>query len=109
MLTIGNKQIPVDSEGYLEQLSDWQPEVAEQIAKKEGLELTEAHWEIINLLRRFYQEFELSPAMRPLVKYIGLNMGKEKAKSIYLMQLFGESPAKMTSKLAGLPKPTNCL
>ncbi|WP_202931218.1 TusE/DsrC/DsvC family sulfur relay protein [Oceanospirillum linum] len=105
----GNKRIPLDDEGYLEQLSDWQPEVAEQMAEKEGLELTEAHWEVIHLLRRFYQEFELSPAMRPLVKYIGLNLGKEKAKSIYLMQLFGESPAKMASKLAGLPKPTNCL
>ncbi|MDX1397703.1 MAG: TusE/DsrC/DsvC family sulfur relay protein [Oceanospirillum sp.] len=109
MLTIDNKQIQVDDEGYLENLADWQPEVAEQIAREEGLELTEAHWEILNLLRQFYQEFELSPAMRPLVKYIGINLDKDKAKSIYLMQLFGESPAKMASKLAGLPKPTNCL
>lgn len=109
MLNLADKQIPTDEEGYLENLSDWQPEVAELIAETEGLELTESHWEIINLLRQFYQEFELSPAMRPLVKYIGIHLDKEKAKSIYLMQLFGESPAKLASKLAGLPKPTNCL
>lgn len=109
MLQVADQQIATDSEGYLENLDDWQPDVAEQIARQEGLELTEAHWEIIRLLRQFYQEFELSPAMRPLVKYIGMHLDKDKAKSIYLMQLFGESPAKLASKLAGLPKPTNCL
>ena len=101
--------IEFDEEGYLLDLSQWNEALAEDIAAQEGLELTEAHWEILNLLRQFYQEFELSPAMRPLVKYIGINLDKDKAKSIYLMQLFGESPAKMASKLAGLPKPTNCL
>lgn len=105
-----SQEIPAtDSEGYLENLSDWNENVAEQIAQSEGMQLTEAHWQIIHLLRRFYEEFELSPAMRPLVKYIGLHLGKEQARSIYLMQLFGDSPAKMASKIAGLPKPTNCL
>lgn len=105
-----HQEIPAtDSEGYLENLSDWSENVAEQIAQSEGMQLTEAHWQIIHLLRRFYEEFELSPAMRPLVKYIGLHLGKEQARSIYLMQLFGDSPAKMASKIAGLPKPTNCL
>lgn len=109
MLTLDDRRIATDEEGYLEDLNDWNPDVAEAIARQEGLELTEAHWEILHLLRRFYQEFELSPAMRPLVKYIGLNLDKEKARSIYLMQLFGESPARLASRLAGLPKPTNCL
>lgn len=109
MLPLENASVPTDDEGYLENLNDWQPEIAALIAKNEGLTLSPEHWEIITLLRQFYQEFELSPAMRPLIKYIGLQLGKEKARSIYLMQLFGESPAKMASKIAGLPKPTNCL
>ncbi len=108
-LISNGQSLATDSEGYLENLTDWSENVAELIAKNEGLELTENHWQIIHLLRRFYSEYELSPAMRPLVKYIGLHLGKEQAKSIYLMQLFGESPPKLASKIAGLPKPTNCL
>ena len=47
--------------------------------------------------------------MRILVKQVGLQLGKEKGTSLYLLQLFPGSPAKIASKIAGLPKPTNCL
>ena len=98
-----------DKEGFLRNLSDWNTAVAEQIADAEQLELTPAHWEVIDLLREYYQEFDDSPAMRPLVKYCGLRLGADKGRSIYLMSLFPGSPAKLGSKIAGLPKPDNCL
>ncbi len=98
-----------DGEGFLRNLDDWDPEVAAQIADTEGIELDERHWEIIQLLRAYYKEFDASPAMRPLVKYCGLKLGAEKGRSIYLMSLFPGSPAKIGSKIAGLPKPENCL
>jgi tRNA 2-thiouridine synthesizing protein E len=101
--------ISVDQEGFLSELADWTPEVARQIATGEGLDLTEAHWEIVHLLRTYYGEFDSSPAMRALVKYCALQLGKDKGKSIYLMSLFPGSPAKIGSKIAGLPKPDNCL
>jgi tRNA 2-thiouridine synthesizing protein E len=47
--------------------------------------------------------------MRILVKHVRSQLGEEKGNSIYLMQLFPGSPAKLASKLAGLPKPDNCL
>jgi tRNA 2-thiouridine synthesizing protein E len=99
----------VDSEGFLQQLEDWTPDTAAFIAQQENISLTAEHWEIIYLIREFYQEFDLSPAMRPLVKYVGYHLGTEKGKSIYLMQLFPPSPAKLAAKIAGLPKPANCL
>lgn len=98
-----------DKEGFLRDLDAWQPEVAQQIAAMEGLALSPAHWEVVNLLRDYYQEFDASPAMRPLVKYCALKLGADKGKSIYLMRLFPGSPAKLGSKIAGLPKPDNCL
>ena len=98
-----------DKEGFLRRLDDWTPQVAEQIAAREQLTLTEAHWEVIRLLRDYYREFDSSPAMRPLVKYCGLKLGGDKGRSIYLMSLFPGSPAKLGSKIAGLPKPDNCL
>lgn len=98
-----------DKEGFLRSMDDWTPEVAEQIAAREQLTLTDAHWEVIGLLRNYYREFDSSPAMRALVKYCALKLGSDKGKSIYLLSLFPGSPAKLGSKIAGLPKPDNCL
>ena len=104
-LISNGQSLSTDSEGYLENLTDWNEDVAELIAKNEGLELTENHWQIIHLLRRFYSEYELSPAMRPLVKAVAAELGPEKGRSIHLMKLFPGSPAKVAARLAGLPKP----
>lgn len=98
-----------DKEGFLRCLDQWTPDVARQIAAAEQLELTDEHWQVIELLREYYREFDSSPAMRPLVKYCRLKLGPDKGKSIYLLTLFPGSPAKIGSKIAGLPKPDNCL
>ena len=98
-----------DKDGFLRSLNDWSPEVAVQIASNEAIDLTPAHWELIELLRDYYIEFDASPAMRPLVKYCALKLGPDKGKSLYLLGLFPGSPAKIGSKIAGLPKPDNCL
>ncbi len=99
----------LDKDGFLTNLDDWNEAVAQALAASESIELTDAHWEIINLLRRFYDEFQLSPAMRPLSRYIREHLGADKASSIYLMTLFPGSPAKLAAKIAGLPRPENCL
>jgi tRNA 2-thiouridine synthesizing protein E len=99
----------LDREGFLRNLGDWNPDVAALLAEREGIELTPAHWEILELLRNYYQRYEDSPAMRALVKYCRLQLGEEKGRSIYLLKLFPGSPAKLAAKLAGLPKPANCL
>ena len=98
-----------DGEGFLLDMHAWTPALAETIAEREGIALSPQHWEIIDLLRRYYLEFDSSPAMRALVKYCRLHLGDEQGKSIYLMSLFPGSPAKLGSKIAGLPKPDNCL
>lgn len=100
---------PLDQEGFLLNLSDWSKEVAEIIAMQEGIRLTPAHWDVIAVLQAFYREFDLAPAMRPFVKYVGLHLGRDKGNSLYLLHLFPGSPAKYAAKIAGLPKPENCL
>ena len=108
-LNVDGQSVALDDEGYLYDLDQWTPGVARQLAAEEQLELTEAHWEIIELLREFYRQYQLSPAMRPLVKAVAARLGKDKGRSIYLMKLFPGSPAKVAARLAGLPKPDNCL
>lgn len=108
-LTVDGKDIALDKDGYLVELDDWSPAVAEALAAREDLVLSAAHWEILELLRRFYAEFQLSPATRPLIRYAAQQLGAEKGNSLHLNKLFHGTPAKLAAKLAGLPKPTNCL
>jgi len=108
-LELNDRIIELDREGFLVNLSDWSEEAANIIAQKDGINLTEAHWEVIYMTREFYQTFQVSPSMRALVKQTERILGSEKGKSIYLLQLFPTSPAKFISKIAGLPKPANCL
>lgn len=98
-----------DHEGFLVNLEDWTEEVGTSIALSEDIKLSKEHWEIITLLRDFYAEYKVSPAMRIFVKQVKVKFGADKGNSLYLLSLFPESPAKLASKIAGLPKPTNCL
>ncbi len=98
-----------DKEGFLLDINEWNKDFATNIALQQNINLTDAHWEIILLLRQFYHEFELSPPMRIFVKTVKAQLGEDKGNSLYLLQLFPGSPAKIASKIAGLPKPANCL
>ena len=108
-MTVGARAIELDKDGFLVDLSDWSADVASALAAAEDIELTPEHWEVLELLRGFYDEFQLSPATRPLIKYTALKLGTDKGNSLHLNRLFKGTPAKLAAKLAGLPKPTNCL
>lgn len=101
--------IPLDIDGYLIHLNDWNIDVASELALQENITLDERHWEIIKLLQEFYQEFEIAPSMRALVKYVAAQTTPDKGNSIYLLTLFPPSPARIGCKIAGLPRPANCL
>ncbi len=59
-LVVDDQQITLDKEGYLENLDDWSEDVAKILAARENISLSEAHWEVINLLRHFYAKHGLS-------------------------------------------------
>lgn len=101
---------PRNSEGFLEDARRWTPAVATAIAAESGITLDERHWEIIELLRDFYARHEMSPpSNRLFVKAVKEQLGEDRGNSIYLMQLFTGTPAKTACRIAGLPRPTNCL
>lgn len=108
-IQINQQQIRLDDEGYLRNLQDWNEAVAIELAKLDNIMLSPAHWEVLLLLRNFYQRHEMSPATRAMVNLVRRDLGPEKGRSAYLMHLFHGSPAKTASKIAGLPKPDNCL
>jgi len=108
-IEVNGKVYETDEEGYLANLNEWTPEVATAMAKDEDVDLNESHWEVINFLREYYEEYQIAPAVRVLTKAIGKRLGPEKGNSKYLYELFPYGPGKQACKYAGLPKPTGCV
>lgn len=108
-IEVNGKSIETDEEGYITDLSDWNEDVANYLAKEEGIDMSENHWEVVNFLREYYDEYQIAPAVRVLTKAIGKKLGKDKGNSKYLYELFPYGPAKQACKIAGLPKPTGCI
>jgi len=108
-IEVNGKSLETDEEGYLSDLNQWEPGVADVMSKEDDLELTEDHWEIINFLREYYEEYQIAPAVRVLTKAVGKKLGKEKGNSKYLYELYPYGPGKQACRYAGLPKPTGCV
>ena len=98
-----------DEEGYITDISLWNKELAEMIAKDENVEMSDDAWEVVNFLRSYYEEYQIAPAVRVLTKAIKKKLGADKGNSKYLYELFPYGPAKQACKIAGLPKPTGCI
>ncbi|NOZ82265.1 MAG: TusE/DsrC/DsvC family sulfur relay protein [Euryarchaeota archaeon] len=108
-LKVGDRELELDEDGFLKDPSQWDKEVAEAFAREEGIELTDEHWEIVNFLREYYQQYQIAPMIRILVKEVGKKLGPEKGNLKYIYKLFPNGPAKQACKIAGLPKPTGCV
>ena len=108
-LTAIEKTYEVDADGYLVDINEWNIEVANYLAKVEGIEMTEQHWEIVNYLHEYYECYQIAPMIKILLKEIGKKFGPQKGNTKYLYALFPEGPAKQACKIAGLPGPTGCV
>lgn len=103
-----DKQLAVDKEGFLINQYDWCHELAKELARLEGVTLSQEHWELMNYLREYHEDYDIAPPMRMMVKLMTREFG-DKVNSRYLQTLFPLGPAKQGSRFAGLPKPKNCL
>ena len=99
----------IDEEGFLLKIDDRTEEIAIAMAAEDDIELSSEHWEVINFLREYFEEYEFAPAVRILTKEIAKKLGNDKGNSRYLYSLFPYGPAKQGCRFAGLPKPTGCV
>lgn len=107
--TVNGTTVEHDEEGYITDLSAWSKELADVIAAEEKIDMKDEHWEVVNFLREYYDEYQIAPAVRVLIKAIKKKWGKEKGNNEYMYELFPYGPAKQACKIAGLPKPTGCV
>ncbi len=100
--TYAGKVLRVDGEGFLENPDEWTEEIAAEIARAEGIELTEQHWRVIRFMRTEFAQKGTGPTVRVLGKTSGVSI-----KELY--ELFPKGPAKVAAKIAGIPKPRGCI
>jgi tRNA 2-thiouridine synthesizing protein E len=107
--SVSSTTAALDEHGHLRDFAAWTPALAEAMARADGLELTAAHWQVIDCLRNYYVEFEIAPPMRALVKILREQLQDPDLASRALYRLFPEGPAKQGCRYAGLPKPVSCI
>ncbi len=99
--TIAGAQVNVSEEGYLEDMDQWNEDIAKEIADEIGIELTDKHFEVLNYLR---EKTEAGEALT--IRKVGKS-GITDIKGLY--KLFPKGPLKFSSKIAGIPKPASCV
>lgn len=104
-----DKTIETDEEGFLLNKDDWSSDLMYEIAKSLKLELTSDHIIVINTVRKYYEEYATTPAIRALIALLKKEGLENLADSISLAVLFPDGAAKCAAKLAGLPKPAKCI
>jgi tRNA 2-thiouridine synthesizing protein E len=101
--TIAGKEVQVNDEGFMTDPSEWNKEIAVEIAKEEGLaELNVDHWKIIEYCRQSAATSGKAPTLRNITNNAGVSTKD-------LFTLFPKGPAKKVARIAGLGKPEGCV
>lgn len=107
---MANLQVALDKDGHLQHHTDWSEAVAQQLADTLSVQLTDTHLAILHATREFYTQYQHAPATRPLIKFLMQQLPRLDISNQKLQQLFNTGlVARHVSRLAGLPKPANCL
>lgn len=107
-ITFEGQSYLTDKQGFLVKRLSWREPLGEYMASLDGVTLTDEHWEIIHYFREYYEDYNIPPPMRMVIRVFKKAFGDENANSRYLLTLFPQGPTKAASKFAGLPKPKNC-
>ncbi len=99
--TIANVTVSINEEGYLENMSEWTKELGSELAKEEGIDITDKHFEVIDFIRNKVEKGETLT-----IRAVGKS-GIVNIKEFY--QLFPGAPLKKATKISGVPKPTSCI
>ncbi len=102
-LGVNGTEVETDTEGYLRNLDDWSEDFARAQARKEGLQLTAEHWEVIRYLRSYYHEHGVQAQVRVMIRHFANAWGAERGNNHYLHEIFPRGgPQKQGNRLAGL-------
>lgn len=102
--------LTLDDDGHLTDHTLWTPVVAQMLADTLDVTLDEIHYRILDEVRAFFDKYHHSPATRPLIKHLSQALPDDEINNAKLQALFNTGlVARHVNRIAGLPKPPNCL
>lgn len=102
-VTVGERRIATDQEGYLQNMNEWSEDYAVALARLEGLTLTDEHWQVIRFIREHEARHQVQPQVRNMIKHFAVLWGPERGNNHYLHDLFPRGgPQKQGNRLAGV-------
>lgn len=100
----------LDQDGHLIDHTLWTPAIAQVLADSLSVVLTDEHYRILLKTRTFFEIYHHSPNTRALIKYLSQSLPDDDIDNAKLQRLFNTGlVARHVNRLAGLPKPPNCL
>jgi len=104
-LVMAETLAPCEADAYLNDLDNWSEDMARARASEEGIELSEAHLDVICSLRDHYAECGPSENARSMLRALEEEFRDQGGRK-YLYTLFPRGPITQGSRLAGLPTPS---
>ena len=102
--------VALDQDGHLCDHTIWTPVIAQQLANTLDIVLDTERLAVLQQVRAFFVKFNHAPATRPLIKWLQQTLPANDISNQKLQQLFNTGlVARHVNRLAGLPKPPNCL
>jgi len=106
---VNGKTIQLSEAGWLENLDEWNEQLAVEIAKNENIaELTQEHWDIIHTAREHFIDEGVVAEPRKFSKIMKEKYGADRSSQQYIYSLFPTGLIKCANKIAGLPRPKGC-
>ncbi len=106
---IDGQTIELSEAGWLLNLEEWSKGLAVEISKSEKItEMTDEHWDIINLAREYFTSNGSVAEPRVFSKLMKEKFGKDRSSQKYIYTLFPTGLIKCANKVAGLPRPKGC-
>lgn len=104
-IALEGRTLETDQLGYLLDPADWDRDVAEVIARAEGIDMTPDHWEVITLVREHYESRQAVPELRILFRSMRERMDPSLATRKSLHRLFPYGYGPQVCKIAGMTMP----
>ena len=104
-IDVNGVTVATDNEGYLLDPSEWDLDVAHELARAENLSMSDAHWAVVRFVRDWYEDRHSVPEARHALKDLRQKLGKDKATRKYLYSLFPYGYGQQACKIAGMRKP----
>jgi len=102
-LNVDGKKVAIDQEGYIQDMDEWSKAFSVALAEKEGLTLTQDHWDVIYYIRSYYEEHRVQAQVRDMINHFKKVWGPERGNNHYLHEIFLKGgPQKQGNRLAGI-------